>query len=119
MSATILPVISAGPPAANGTMIVTVLAGYSWACALSIPAIIRSTAAAIKCFATYRLPDIIIVVTICWFCRRASLVGGVSAHTNELVRSVLWLQAWVQFSSGFRFVFWNSEVAKLLEGGRF
>src|SRR6476469_6239870 len=73
--------MSAGPPAAHGTMIVAVLAGYSWACALFIPATIRRTAVIIECFATYRLPDIVIVVTICWFFR-TSRVGVVAVWTG-------------------------------------
>src|SRR6476620_4084536 len=83
--------MSAGPPAANGTMIVAVLAGYSWACALFIPATIRRTAVIIECFATYRLPDIVIVVTICWFFR-TSRVGVVAVRTGRACQTALGLQ---------------------------
>src|SRR5690349_10951196 len=72
MSATIRPVMSAGPPAANGTMTVTVLAGYSWAWALLIPAIARRTAA-MSSFANHRLHSFF-SATICWFHRCAKLV---------------------------------------------
>ena len=72
MSATIRPVMSAGPPAANGTMTVTVLAGYSWAWALLIPAIARSTAA-MSSFANHRLHSFF-SATICWFHRCAKSV---------------------------------------------